>query len=612
MSDNRNEFDLDPEYLMRQLKGKKKNETGLEKKDSVILTAPPPVQYDPDDDEISAEEFARIKKRYAAPEKKEPVKRPVRDTETRKPAEVRKTSEGTVKRSAEGTARRTSEGTVRRSAEGTVRKTSDGTVRRSPEGTARRTSEGTVRKTPDGTVRRTPEGTARRTSERPVRNNSGSRHDNNEMAKRFRNRDAIYKEMERREKNAVKEKKKISLFWILLAAWAGFLLILGIIAVIYTGSSLKKYEASQPENNIRRLVGEFADMVDDGTIVDKVELPAGAGEFESADIFKEVYLKQFEGVTKITYLKNENSHGSSRQIYDIYAEDNLVAYLTIEGTVKEKRLKGILAIAEWKIGKIEPVLSVETHNYTISAPSDYKVTVNGHELGKDNIIKTVNKSNKDLELIKEYVQIPTGATNIYRIQNLVNAPDIKIKDASGADVSYTPDSKGNIVVEGSGAVATEPELTDEVKNRSLEMIQTWQRFLLAEYISEANRGLARVKPYVILGSAYDKQAEEYSKNVDITFISDHTVGNPEFSDVVTDEYKVYADNCYSLHISYKKNMHLTRTGENTTDDIDMTIYFVYYDDTDDGTDNPHWAMAYMKSNLKEDKNQTTTGDNTAA
>ena len=411
-------------------------------------------------------------------------------------------------------------------------------------------------------------------------------------------------------KPAKKEKnKKKPLFWILLGAWAGLLLILGIIAVIYTGSSLKKYDASLAENKIRDMVGEFADMVTDGSIVNKIELPKGAGEFESADIYKDVYLKQFEGVTKITYLKNENSHGSSKQIYNIYADDRLVALMTIEGTVKEKKLAGLLSIVDWKISKIEPALSVQTHSYTISVPSDYAVSVNGKTLDKNNLIKTVNNENPDLELIKQYVEVAAGSTSIFRVQNLVNAPEIKIKDASGADVAFTPDDKGNITVAGASSAASEPELTDEVKNRSLEMIQVWQRFLLAEYISEANRGLARVKPYVIAGSAYDKQAEEYSKNVDITFISDHTVGNPEFSDVVTDQYKVYSDKCYSLHISYKKNMHLTRTGENTTDDIDMIIYYVYYDDTDDGTDNPHWAMAYMKSNLKDDKNRNTSTEN---
>lgn len=599
MSNNMNEFDLDPEYLMQQLKGKKKNETGLEKKDSVILTAPPPAAYDPDDDEISAEEFARIKKRYAEPAKKEPpARRNAADTARRNP-------QNPVRRSTPETGRRSTPETGRKSTSETGKRDPSKTVRRNPEESRR--APGESRRVP-GESRRSPEEPRRNPGEsrrNPGRPSSSGRRENNEMATRFRNRDAIYKDMERREKSAPKRKKKIPLFWKLLAAWAGVLFIVGIIAVIYTGSSLKEYDKSLPEKNIKRLVSEFGDMVSDGTIVNKVELPAGAGEFESPDVFKEVYLKQFEGVSRISYLKNENSHGSSKQIYDIYAEDKLVAYMTIEASVKEKRLKGMLTIAEWKIGKIEPVLSVQTHNYTISVPSDYTVSVNGHMVGEKNLVKTVNKSNKDLELIKQYVQIPTGATNIYKIQNLVNPPEIKINDASGNNVSFTPDSKGNISVEGSGAAASEPELSDEVKNRSLEMIQTWQRFLLAE-LTGANHGVATVQQYVIKDSAYYKQAEEYSHSVDITFISDHTVGSPEFSDVVVDEYKVYSDNCYSLHISYKKNMYLTRTKQNTTDDIDMTIYFVNYDDSDDGVDNPHWAMAYMKSNLTDDKNDNVT------
>ena len=34
--------------------------------------------------------------------------------------------------------------------------------------------------------------------------------------------------------------------------------------------------------------------------------------------------------------------------------------------------------------------------------------------------------------------------------------------------------------------------------------------------------------------------------------------------------------------------------------------YSYYDDSDDGVDNPHWAMAYMKSNLTDDKNDNVT------
>ena len=36
---------------------------------------------------------------------------------------------------------------------------------------------------------------------------------------------------------------------------------------------------------------------------------------------------------------------------------------------------------------------------------------------------------------------------------------------------------------------------------------------------------------------------------------------------------------------------LTRTGEEVKDVVNSTFYFVKYDDTDNGVDDPHWFLA---------------------
>jgi hypothetical protein len=46
-------------------------------------------------------------------------------------------------------------------------------------------------------------------------------------------------------------------------------------------------------------------------------------------------------------------------------------------------------------------------------------------------------------------------------------------------------------------------------------------------------------------------------------------------------------------------MYLTGTGQTRVDTINSTFYFVYYDDTDDGEDNPHWAIADMIATTNE-------------
>jgi hypothetical protein len=40
-------------------------------------------------------------------------------------------------------------------------------------------------------------------------------------------------------------------------------------------------------------------------------------------------------------------------------------------------------------------------------------------------------------------------------------------------------------------------------------------------------------------------------------------------------------------------MYLRRTKVNSVETVDSTFFYVYYDDSDDGEDNPHWAMVDM-------------------
>lgn len=56
-------------------------------------------------------------------------------------------------------------------------------------------------------------------------------------------------------------------------------------------------------------------------------------------------------------------------------------------------------------------------------------------------------------------------------------------------------------------------------------------------------------------------------------------------------YVVYSDNCFSCDIHLEKTLVLTRTGEERKDALNSTFYFVKYDDTDNGVEDPHWFLA---------------------
>jgi len=66
---------------------------------------------------------------------------------------------------------------------------------------------------------------------------------------------------------------------------------------------------------------------------------------------------------------------------------------------------------------------------------------------------------------------------------------------------------------------------------------------------------------------------------------------------------VYSENCFSCDVSFNKHMILTRSKKKVDDYFYNRIYFVYSDDSNDGIDNPHWAIADIKYLEKENPDE---------
>ncbi len=387
-----------------------------------------------------------------------------------------------------------------------------------------------------------------------------------------------------RERTAVK--KKLPIYWISLGIYTLVLIILGAVFLRYTNKCLIRYEKAQPENAMTDLLAEYEKMVNDGSLADKIDIPASS-EFDGQDVFTQKYMSTYDGVKEYTFEKNKSSYASESPMYDIYADGNYVAKVTL-ASKNEKTIFGLLRVMDWEMAKIEPVFSTGTHDYLISVPEGYKITVNGKDVS-DSYKTGKEYMNPDYTNTAEYVSMPL--TVEYKITGLANVPEIKVYAADGTEVGYKLDESGNVTLEADGVIT---EIPQERKDEAYKMAKTWEDFLTNDLSGESH-GLAEIRKYLIKDSYYWKMATDYASGPDINFISDHTLADPAYSDIVVDNYVVYGENCYSCHISFNKNMILTRTGESRVDSIDSTFYFVNYDDTDDGVDNPHWAIVDMIS-----------------
>lgn len=364
-------------------------------------------------------------------------------------------------------------------------------------------------------------------------------------------------------------------YWKCLGIYAAVLAVFAVIMIIYTGSCLKRYEKSQPDKVMAGFLKEFRTMVDDNTLVDNIQLPSSS-EFEGKDLFANMYMSEFDGASEYTYEKNEGSYDTEEPVYDIFADGNKVARMTLE--VKEQHVVlAILTVFDWKVKSIEPVFTANTNDYTVTIPEGYTFSVNGIEVSDD--YKTGNAfDNPEFANVSQYVDMPKSVE--YKITGFVNKPEIKVYNASGKEVGYNVDSKGNVKLGTSGDVS---EMSEDRKNDALNMAKVWDNFLTND-LSGSSHGLDTVQKYLIEDSYYWNLAKDYASSADITFISDHRLANPAYTGVVVDNYVEYNDKCYSCHIAFTKNMVLTSGGART-DVVDSTFYFVNY--------NGKWAIADM-------------------
>lgn len=383
----------------------------------------------------------------------------------------------------------------------------------------------------------------------------------------------------------MRESKKFPVYWTGLGIYTIILLIFGACFLAYTDKALQQYENSQPETVMENYVAEFQQMAADGTLYDKMEMSSSVNEFESVDVYKELYKAHLAGITEYTFVKSESSYLAEKPEYYICGDGKPVAKIVLSAS-NEHTIFGILTIMDWQTESLDSAWEGSTKDYIIRIPDDYTATVNGVELSEANLTGEVIE-NPEFENVSNYVKMPAFVE--YSAQGLMKEPKIRVFGADGQEREVVADEDGAFVL-------TQYQPSDNIpKERyddALKMAQTWENFLTRDLPGEAH-GLATIRKYLIKDSYYWNLAKQYANSVDITFISGHRMDNPPYSNIKISDYVSYGENCYSCYIYFEKNMILTKTGESRVDKIDSTFYFVKYDDSDDKKDNPHWAIADM-------------------
>ncbi len=505
------------------------------------------------------------------------------------------------------------------------------------------------------------------------------------------------------------------IFWIIYAVFTIGFAVVCFNAVTYVKEVLAEYEASQPEKMAEQqleAIREAAAKDSLETVLTFQKLNQAVYDIDISD-YRE-YKDKIKNAKELTY-KIKNGYSETEQKFNILADGEVVAVLTLE-SVKEEIKLAILKLNEWKVREITPVLTLVNYNYVVDVPQGFSVEINGTKLtnavsseqtgwetyvvetlysepqikicdsyGKeahydivDNHVKPIVYSyelripkeisvyaggllqegilcgeekeysfitlyeslelkdahgnsleykggddiltydyvikvpsnfnvsvngqpaqsyitetllNDEYQYIAEYAQMPGFTT--YEISKAIGEPAIEITDNLNQKVECVFENGVFEVTKQTGLDAVPEEIAAAVD--VLEIAKTWSRFMTKDLQGSQN-GFGTMKKYLIKNSYLYDVAYKWATNIDITFIFAHVLKNPPFTDEKVSNFISYGDTLFSCDIYFVKHMEDTKDRyEGEIEDImNSTFYFMNYDETEDGVDNPKWVVLDIK------------------
>ncbi len=195
-------------------------------------------------------------------------------------------------------------------------------------------------------------------------------------------------------------------------------------AVLYVRALLFDYEASQPEHHVQTAVSQLVSDAESEGFWTKYNLPAvTAGPFEQNCDVKAEYLALFEA-DSLTFAQTGSSE--DELLYTVAREGFPLAEIKLKAAGPAVTKLAVLSMREWAVESVTPIL--EPHNYSLTLPNSFSVTVNGTSLNAEH---GVPKGERQTE---------------YTLSGLYLSPEFVIADRNGIQADYTL-KNGRVLVE---------------------------------------------------------------------------------------------------------------------------------------------------------------------
>lgn len=218
----------------------------------------------------------------------------------------------------------------------------------------------------------------------------------------------------------------------------------------------------------------------------------------------------------------------------------------------------------------------------ISTENGYEVLVMDENVPTDAVYTMENPAYE--ELLTYVDDLPK--MTLYNVAILKEDVKVSVIDKDGKETLLNDDAtEYSFTAQDKYLDSVPAEVSDQVD--VLDLAQKWSLFMSADLTFK------EMSQYLIKDSYQYEVARKYATGVDIKFISEHTLGSPPFTEESVTNFVWITDDCFSVDISFVKNMILT-SGARRKDPMNDRFYFVKFDDTDDGLDNPKWKIVSMK------------------
>ncbi len=389
---------------------------------------------------------------------------------------------------------------------------------------------------------------------------------------------------EKSRNTAFSFKKALIIYTLVLSSL--MLFFLGYVVV-----SLIEYEKNQVEkyldNQIKEIVAKSTNkkLEQEITNLERIKW----SKFESTKTNTAEILEETLTNGSITYKQKEDSFEDDKPVYEIYVQDKKVFEITLDGTKKVSRL-GLLNFSIWKIEKIENQLEEGILNYKIVIPSNTKAYVNGILVTEEEKIQ--KEENTALEEVAKYTDIPYNV--MYEIKGLHKKPEIKVINENNQEVIY--DMTDNMVLKEVEYVKikTQEEAAKQIENIPdiLKVAEDWSLYLTDD-LGGTLHGYHTIKNYIMEDSELFKFAYKWATNIDITFISNHTLEKEIFTNEKVENFEVYNKNAFSCEVYLEKNMRVN--GKPLQDKLHDKMYFVNQEGV--------WKLVNMEAITKGENKQ---------